>query len=170
MRALILICFLCQLSPSFAFGQNASPQAELPKSIAQPIPFSHKKHIDVGLDCDACHKPGSEGETKQIPAAADCMVCHQAIKTESPSIHALARYAKNGTRIPWVRIYTIPDFVVFSHNVHQDAGFKCERCHGPVRTRDVLGKEQDFTMKTCIICHRANNALTGCDVCHKLSM
>ena len=98
------------------------------------------------------------------------MACHETIKTDSPAIQATAKYAKDGTAIPWVRIYTVPDFVLFSHKTHLDAQLKCEECHGPVSSSDVLAKEKDFSMKTCIGCHRANKAKTGCDVCHKLSM
>jgi hypothetical protein len=117
-----------------------------------------------------CHKLDDKGEREQIPSAADCMVCHQAIKTDSPAVQAVAKYAKDSAAIPWVRIYTVPDFVLFSHKTHLDAKFKCEECHGPVGSEEVLAREKEFTMKTCIGCHRANKAKTGCDLCHKLSM
>jgi hypothetical protein len=151
-------------------GQRPEAKSDSPKPIQQPIPFSHKKHCDLGLGCDTCHKQGPKGENERIPTAADCMDCHQSIKTGNPDVQSIANYAKGSTPIPWVRIYTVPDFVHFSHKAHLDAKFKCEECHGPVGSQDVLAKEKDFTMKTCIGCHRVNKARTGCDLCHKLSM
>jgi c(7)-type cytochrome triheme protein len=141
-----------------------------PKPIQQPIAFSHKKHCDAGMECPACHKLRQKGDIEGIPSAGDCMVCHQAIKAESPDIKTVAEFEKDGKRIPWVRIYILPDFVVFSHKQHLDANVKCEECHGQVTSREVLEKEQDFTMKTCMACHRARKARTTCDLCHKLSM
>ena len=44
-------------------------------------------------------------------------------------------------------------FVLFRHKPHLDAKFKCEDCHGQVRSREVLARDKDFTMKTCIACH-----------------
>jgi len=164
------IYFLFQALTLLSYGQEPKRQVEPPKPVLQPIPFNHEKHCDLGLGCDTCHRPGARGEREQIPAAGDCMGCHQAIKTNSPDIQAVAQYAKENKPIPWVRIYSIPDFVFFSHKVHLDAKVKCEECHGPVSTREALAKEKDFTMKTCISCHRAYKAETGCDVCHKLSM
>lgn len=153
-----------------ASAQQPAATSAVPKPIQQPIPFSHKKHSDVGLPCQTCHKLEAKGEREQVPTAPDCMACHETIKTDSPAIQVTAKYAKDGAAIPWARIYTVPDFVLFSHKTHLDAKLKCEECHGPVSSSDVLAKEKDFTMKTCIGCHRAHKAQTGCDVCHKLSM
>jgi hypothetical protein len=161
---------LLQFSLAFLYGQQPEAKVVVPKPIEQPIPFNHKKHCDVGLGCDTCHKLDPKGDLEQIPSAADCMNCHQAIKTDSPDVQVLAQYAKEAKPIPWVRVYTIPDFVLFSHKTHLDAKIKCEECHGPVSSREVLAREKDFTMKTCISCHRADKAKTTCDVCHKLSM
>ena len=164
------VYLLLQFSPVPSCAQQLGSKDAEPAPIQQPVSFSHKKHCALGLKCETCHKLGPKGEAEQIPGAAECMVCHQAIKTDSPAVQAVAQYARGGNPIPWVRIYSVPDFVVFSHKPHLDANPACEKCHGPVCAREVLGKEKDFTMKTCIACHRANKARTTCDLCHKLSM
>ena len=51
------------------------------------------------------------------------------------------------------RRFSVPDFVLLRHKPHLDAKFKCEDCHGQVRSREVLARDKDFTMKTCIACH-----------------
>jgi hypothetical protein len=82
----------------------------------QPIPFSHKVHAGaMKLTCKTCHPNPDPGETMTIAKPATCMQCHSAIKTESPAIQRLAAAAKEDKPLPWVRVYAIPSFVIFSH-------------------------------------------------------
>ena len=117
------------------YGQ---PQVDAPKPIEQPIPISHKRHCDNGLECDTCLKLEAHVEIERVPTAADCMQCRQAIKTESPHIRTLARYAREDRPIHWVRIYKVRGLVLFSHRTHLDAEFKCEECHGPASSHPGL--------------------------------
>jgi len=133
----------------------------------QPIPYSHKTHLALGLECSACHKNADPGSYMGFPAESFCMSCHQAIKTDSPHIQKLAAAAESGESIPWERVYQIERFVYFSHRVHTTAGATCETCHGPVRERDVMTKEVDHNMKSCMACHEAEGALNDCGTCHE---
>src|SRR5215831_8477610 len=56
----------------------------------QPIPYSHKKHLAMGLKCANCHEMPDPGEMMGIPAVAKCMTCHQTVKKDSPAIQKLA--------------------------------------------------------------------------------
>jgi hypothetical protein len=135
----------------------------------QPIPFSHKVHAGtMKLACKTCHPNPDPGETETIVAPAKCMECHSAIKTESPAIQRLAAAAKEGKDIPWVRVYSIPSFVNFSHRKHTDKGVTCQDCHGPVAERDQLVKETDLSMGGCMQCHTAKKASLDCALCHDL--
>lgn len=133
----------------------------------QPIPFSHKKHLAMGLQCKSCHTNPDPGEMMAYPAESFCMTCHQAVKADSPHIQKLAAAAKEKQPIPWVRVYRIPDFVYFSHRVHTEAGSTCETCHGPVREREVITKEVTHDMRSCMACHAASKAPNNCDTCHE---
>jgi hypothetical protein len=124
----------------------------------QPIPFSHKTHARAGLACAGCH-PG-------FPNEDQCMACHAAIRAESPSIRKLAAYQKERKRIPWARIYTLPDYVVFSHETHRKGRVGCAECHGPVAERDVLDQEKPLGMPACMDCHERRRASNACDACH----
>lgn len=95
------------------------------------------------------------------------MTCHFSIDKDAPAIQKLKEYADRKQPIPWARVYQIPSYVDFSHRTHLEAGFKCEKCHGPVATRDALWKETDITMGGCIACHRQNRASTSCTYCHE---
>ena len=40
--------------------------------------------------------------------------------------------------IQWNRVYTLPDFVRFTHKPHIAAGVQCQECHGDVKTMDRI--------------------------------
>lgn len=131
----------------------------------QPIPYSHKTHIALGLQCSGCHTMPGRGEAATFPSEALCMGCHKSVKTDSPAIQKLAEYAEKKTAVPWVRIYKLPDYVWFSHKVHSKAA-NCEKCHGDPSVRDVMVKEKSIKMNACIKCHEETDASTGCNLCH----
>jgi Cytochrome c7 and related cytochrome c/Class III cytochrome C family len=149
------------LATVMLWGQNAANAPPV-----QPLPYSHKQHIALGLKCEFCHIEPGVGEMMTFPATEKCMSCHQSIDKDKPAIQKLAAYAKSNEPIPWVRVYKIPEWVDFSHKVHLQAGAKCQNCHGQVAERDVLFKEVDLSMGTCMECHRENNASVQCDYCH----
>ena len=140
-------------------------QQEL-KGPEQPISYSHKQHLALGLNCKDCHMNPDPGDAISFPDTSECMSCHQTIEKDSPSIQKLAAFGHDKKDIPWVRVYKLPDFVFFSHKTHLEAGAKCEDCHGPVAQRDRLFRETDLSMAGCVSCHRDHNASQACDSCH----
>lgn len=132
----------------------------------QPIPYSHKQHIALGLKCANCHEMPDPGEMMGIPATSKCMTCHQSVKTDSPSIQKLTQFAEQKKTIPWARVYRIPAYVFFSHKSHLETGATCQTCHGKVAEREKLFRETDMTMGGCMNCHRANKASLDCLFCH----
>jgi hypothetical protein len=133
----------------------------------QPIPYSHKNHLALGLECNNCHEIPEPGADMGLPVTGECMACHGTVKTGSPMVQKLAQFQKDGKPVPSVRIYHIPDYVDFSHKEHLvKAKATCETCHGPVRERESMRKEKGVAMSDCIDCHRINNAPVTCDFCH----
>jgi hypothetical protein len=142
-----------------------SPQPKTPP--AQPIPFSHKVHTAAGLTCSVCHTIPAPGDLAGIPPATFCMGCHDTVKKDSPSIQTLKAFARDRKPIPWLRIYKLPGFVYFSHQVHfKEAHVECEVCHGPVAGREVVEQEKGTSMADCMKCHDQYKAPNGCDICH----
>jgi hypothetical protein len=135
----------------------------------QPLPFSHKDHAGtLKLQCKMCHPSPDPGESMTIAPPSVCMQCHSAIKADSPAIQKLAQYAAQSKPVPWVRIYAIPAWVDFSHRGHLASGKNtCEDCHGKVAERDVLYREVNLNMGTCMDCHAGKRAPTGCTFCHE---
>lgn len=148
-------------------GQVPAPKIERP-APQQPLPFNHKKHVSQGLKCQLCHPMPDDGEMATIVPTGVCMGCHAQIKKDSPHIAKLAEFNKEGKKIPWAKVYRVPDYVFFNHKVHVTVeGVTCETCHGPVGDREVLRREKDLSMQSCMDCHRARNAKIECTFCHE---
>lgn len=152
--------------------QSASAAAQVPPNVAlhpapeQPLPFSHRTHVRVGAECQACHSATS-GAEMTFPANGTCMTCHRAIATNRPAIVKLAEFAKSMQPIPWARVYRVLPGVTWTHRPHLAAGVDCETCHGAVSEMDLMAKVTSVTgMATCINCHQARKASTACTTCH----
>jgi hypothetical protein len=133
----------------------------------QPVAYSHKTHVAQGLQCGSCHKNPEPGEVMGFPAESLCMGCHRTVKADSAEIRKVAEAAKEKKPVAWVRVYRLPAYVYFSHRVHGEGSVQCERCHGAVRERDVLTKEVEHTMKSCMACHEEMKAPNECGSCHE---
>lgn len=135
--------------------------------VPQPIAYSHKKHVALGLKCSGCHTMPGEGLLATWPKESVCMGCHQTIKTDSEEIQKLAQFVKESKSVPWIRVYRVPDIVWFNHAVHvKESNIECQECHGDVAQRDVLFQEKSISMNACMDCHARRQAPNGCDVCH----
>ncbi len=181
-RALAVALASVSLAASFVLAfsvraqQPVEPQAakqQVPDNLAehtppmQPIPYSHKTHLALGLQCQICHTNPDPGNLVTFPATSTCMSCHTAIAKSKPAIQKLASFAKSQQPVPWVRVYAILPGVTWTHRKHLDAGMKCETCHGQVAQMDAMSEATSVTtMAVCISCHKANNAPTVCQSCH----
>ncbi|HVH72155.1 MAG TPA: cytochrome c3 family protein, partial [Candidatus Dormibacteraeota bacterium] len=151
-------------------GAGSEPADVTPPSSApvQPIPFSHKAHASFGLKCGNCHAVSKGGEPMQIPNVKECFVCHESIKKESPAIEKLAQFQKARQTISWVRLYDLPEFVLFNHQKHLDASVACQVCHGAVENQDLLRQEKDISMVSCVNCHKLHKSPVFCGECHNI--
>jgi len=149
-----------------ATAEQTPPSA--PPAPPQPIPYSHKRHVAMGLQCRMCHVNPDAGKLMTYPPTSTCMGCHASVASDRPAIKTLASYASKGEPIPWVRVYQTPDYVYWRHGTHLEAGVTCEECHGPVAERDVIARETDVTtMLGCRRCHDKLQVFTDCIHCHE---
>ena len=155
-------------------AQNADPTGQgPPKPIevaapVQPIPYSHKKHLALGLKCDFCHANPAPGINMSFPPTAQCMQCHVEVAKDSPAIMRLAQYDESKKPIPWVRVYAVPAWVYWNHRTHIQAGAKCETCHGQVAGMETMKLATNVTtMQGCVECHQMRDAPVGCGNCHE---
>jgi hypothetical protein len=174
--ALSSIAVLLLLALNMKAQQSAGPQnpyPEVPLNLAehpapvQPIPYSHKTHLALGLQCPICHTNPAPGNLMTFPAATTCMSCHISVAKNNPAIEKLTSLAKSPQPIPWVRVYAITPGVNWTHRKHLDAGTRCETCHGQVAQMDVISQTTSIAaMGVCINCHKMHNAPTVCATCH----
>jgi hypothetical protein len=168
-RESFLLSFILLFLVSLAFGKGSDKEKRESKATNFSLSFSHKRHVSLGMECSLCQSMANSGDRAGFPAVADCMSCHQTIKTKSPAIQTLARYSREGRPVQWDLLYKLPSFVFFSHKKHTDSKIGCEECHGPVQSRDVLWKEKDISMKACVACHKSRKASVACNLCHYLN-
>jgi hypothetical protein len=135
--------------------------------VPQPLPYSHKKHLSLGLKCDECHRNEDPGERMGIPPTSTCMACHKTVASSRPAIQQLAKHHEERRDVPWERVYRIPGYVFFSHRAHLEAKATCADCHGEVARRDVLFLEKDVSMGACMNCHYERRAPNHCQFCHE---
>ena len=134
----------------------------------QPIAYSHKQHLALGLHCLDCHSRADTGSAATLPSVRKCMLCHAKLAANKPEIQKLAAYAGKNLEVPWRRVYGFDReaLVKFQHAPHFRAKITCDRCHGDmtqVTTADVLVKH---SMGSCLSCHRQNRASEDCAACH----
>ena len=154
---------LAQLPAPEAIPVNVAPHPEM----EQPIPFSHRGHVVLGLQCSNCHASSANRGEMTLPAAATCMGCHAAVATDRPPIKKLAALAASDQPIQWARIYPLLAGVRFSHEPHLRSGVQCATCHGPVGDQTALSEMTSLTsMATCISCHQTLHVNTACATCH----
>lgn len=152
--------------------QNPAKQ-EVPDNLSehaaptQPVPYSHKAHVALGLQCRQCHTNPDPGAQMTFPASATCMMCHNTIAKDRPAIRKLTELAKSSEPISWVRVYKITPGVTWTHRKHLQAGMQCVMCHGNVAQLDAMAQTTSvLAMASCINCHQAHNANTACSTCH----
>lgn len=148
-------------------AQRAAVAPATPPAPVQPLPYSHKTHLALGLQCRGCHvNPGAD-KLMTYPPAALCMGCHQSVAADRPSIEKLAAFAASGKPIPWVRVYQLPEYVYWKHATHLLPDITCADCHGPVAEREVIAQETNIVaMAGCVTCHNKRQVYTDCGDCH----
>lgn len=141
-------------------------------SVEQPIPFPHDVHAGTNqIPCMYCHSSAEVSVAAGIPSVQVCAGCHMPggvpmVAADSPGVQTLARYWNAGERIPWVRIYDLPDHAHFPHMLHVNAEIQCQECHGAVEEMAEIEQVASLRMGWCLECHRERNVRTDCTVCH----
>lgn len=167
-------CAACHLDPD-----NPKP---VPRITIDQIIFSHKNHLQRGIDCSSCHRKIDKVDIATVSnlprmkdclechrierSPDDCMICHRNLKDKLPKSH----------RNKWLHLHqdqAKTDQKVCASCHRQDF---CQRCHQGDNlsalthdlnyvynhSLDVRGKEAE-----CISCHEA---IEFCSDCHRENM
>ena len=121
----------------------------------QPIPFSHKHHVEgLGLQCQYCHTTVEVSSYAGIPPTKTCINCHAQIWTNAGLLQPVRDSWATGQSIQWIRVHDLPDFVYFNHSIHVNKGIGCASCHGRVDQMPLMYMENSLQMEWCLNCHR----------------
>jgi len=121
----------------------------------QPIPFSHKHHVEgLGLQCQYCHAQVEKAAYAGIPPTKTCINCHAQIWTNADYLEPVRQSWATGASIQWIRVHDLPDFVYFNHDIHVNKGIGCASCHGRVDEMPLMYQQNTLQMEWCLNCHR----------------
>jgi hypothetical protein len=121
----------------------------------QPIPFSHKHHVEgLGLQCQYCHTSVEQSSYAGIPPTKTCINCHSQIWTNAELLEPVRQSWATGASIQWIRVHDLPDYVYFNHEVHVNKGIGCASCHGRVDEMPLMYQQNTLQMEWCLNCHR----------------
>lgn len=156
-RVSIIVGFFGIAGSLVAFDQlTRSPYAtEVGVSREQPVPFSHKHHANMGIDCRYCHTSVEQGPFAGIPPTKTCMNCHSMIFADAKILEPVRESWRTGESLQWNRVHDLPQFVYFNHSIHVAKGIGCSTCHGRVDQMPLMRKENTLYMGWCLSCHRA---------------
>lgn len=131
------------------------PMAAIGKPVEQPVPFSHKHHVqDDGIDCRYCHTSVERSSFAGMPSTEICMTCHSQLFTNAPPLAPVVASYRENKPLRWKRLHDLPEFVYFNHSIHIHKGIGCVSCHGPVDEMPLTWRAKSLTMQWCLNCHR----------------
>jgi hypothetical protein len=121
----------------------------------QPIPFSHKHHVEgLGLQCQYCHTSVEKSSYAGIPPTKTCINCHAQIWTNAQLLEPVRQSWATGASIQWIKVHDLPDYVYFNHEIHVNKGIGCASCHGRVDEMPLMYQQNTLQMEWCLNCHR----------------
>jgi hypothetical protein len=121
----------------------------------QPIPFSHKHHVEgLGLQCQYCHTTVEVSSYAGIPPTKTCINCHAQIWTNAGLLQPVRDSWATGQSVQWIKVHDLPDFVYFNHEIHVNKGIGCASCHGRVDEMPLMYMQNSLQMEWCLNCHR----------------
>ena len=148
--------------PSFGYNNGYQP--------TQPLPYDHSLHAGkYEIPCLNCHVQADKNRHATVPSLNVCMNCHRNVGVDRPAIQKLSKAYEKGYSIPWLKVHLLPDFVMFNHQPHVEAGVRCQKCHGPIEEMKEVHQQEDLSMGWCVNCHRQeqHNAPLNCTTCHQ---
>jgi hypothetical protein len=139
--------------------------------VVQPIEFSHRVHAgEHQIPCQYCHEYARRSRNAGVPPVERCIGCHRQVAGDPAAVLPARTPWMVINQLPlepaWNRVYTLPDFVRFTHRPHIRAGVACQHCHGPVETMDRVEPAFEINMGFCISCHDQRGVTKDCSICH----
>lgn len=130
-------------------------KSEVQEAPEQPVPFSHQHHVGgLELDCQYCHQYAEQSSYAGMPPTHTCMSCHSQVWTNAELLEPVRQSYETGEPLEWTGVYTLPEYVQFSHQPHVTSGIGCESCHGRMDRQHLTRQVNAMNMEWCLECHR----------------
>jgi len=162
----------------------------LAAALAEAVPFSHKLHVGLKVDCVTCHARvlrSTKAADNNLPAAAVCARCHtganeKQVKAQpSPTRVAIFNHAlhlKLGNAAPVIAAAIDgKTYHLSSPGAHPLAkiraylaaagGNACVACHRGVEDNEAVAHSLFPQMADCLVCHPQIEAPFSCELCHR---
>jgi hypothetical protein len=111
---LLLSALSALLVGGFLYTFYYSPSTDI--GVEQPIPFSHRVHVNVkNIQCQFCHPYVGHSLNPGLPPVEKCLYCHKYIIANHPQILKEHRYYDTGTPTPWKKANYLAEHVLFNH-------------------------------------------------------
>ena len=153
---------------------NSRSLTELDSYDEEPFKFSHKMHMEQGMQCVECHKDPESDSYTAMPSLESCTMCHFDLMTGSEADEKFVnQYVLPGKEIPW------EEYRTETGRKRSEAHdfFDCSSCHidmdgrvkSPPYYENILTgySKQTMKMDECERCHAKLDASNACYVCHK---
>ncbi|MFZ0241947.1 MAG: cytochrome c3 family protein [Desulfobacterales bacterium] len=165
LKLLSLSLLSAVLVVGFLYTFYNSPATDI--GVEQPIPFSHRIHVNVkNIQCQFCHPYVGRSINPGLPPVEKCLYCHNYIIANFPPILKEHQYYNSDTPTPWKKANYLAEHVLFNHQRHIRKEIACQQCHGEIQNMDRI-KGKVFFMAFCIKCHRERKANIDCWLaCH----
>jgi hypothetical protein len=146
----------------------ATPGGALEPGAPGEVALDHSVHAgQAKIPCLACHVYADKSPVAGLPSGKRCMGCHKFVAKDKPGVKLLAERVEAGEPLRWQRVFSVPDFIYFSHRVHVRAKVECKECHGDMASAKTVRQNRPFTMGGCLGCHEKRKANRDCLACHK---
>ena len=90
----------------------------------QPLAYSHKTHLSLGLKCQDCHSNPEPGEKMTFPVIQSAWRVMRPSQRTSLPFKSSPRYAKSQEPIPWVRVYVVAAGTVLEPSISSSSWTK----------------------------------------------
>jgi len=130
--------------------------------------FSHRVHVEEGLDCGDCHMGTEDSDAPGMPSMAGCMLCHESMEDDDtpPQKRLATLFDEDGGYLAR-GLSRLPGETVFSHLRHVTVGeVACSSCHGEIEETDSVLADVKVSMDACMDCHADQAKPNACTTCH----
>lgn len=146
-------------------------------AAAQQRPFSHKLHLQLKMECVACHSGVANSAVlsdNNLPSEKVCLTCHKQATIKQPAVFRLSRFnhqlhLKMGNAAPVIaaaidaKTYLEPPGDI---RRQLDTKNACVACHRGLEESESVSKAAFPRMADCLVCHNTIDLPFSCEKCH----